>query len=382
MDDEGGLSLTPSNALHTEVAKRVLEIWDRMEKGGADVGELRAAVVDLKSSGAECLGDQGVDLLGPALVASPALLNELSAADRAYDLARDAAVQGQNKASSEKAIDALVHREGSNPYVGVALQELTERVPFLEPNVAASKARRAESGEAEDMLIPAERNHKSLGASQVRAALLSKDRVQEERATVVKALTALYVTPKNAQARIEASVLAGQVNADTLSREIHATPERFGEVRSFKTRFWKREGQDARHLAVASTARASRDLAGTVGYFIGEIRNSELDIAEQQAAGIPAPSKELGEILEQTPSGGDLFAGISQEHRRDRLVSEAQTLVRQITQRGLSKHDMGLASQLASRLRNVQARLKSAVTLDRSRTQELEQRQEDQTLSQ
>lgn len=49
MDEKGGVSLTPGSALERELAKRVLEVWEQMQKGDASVGDLRATVAPVAS---------------------------------------------------------------------------------------------------------------------------------------------------------------------------------------------------------------------------------------------------------------------------------------------------------------------------------------------
>lgn len=375
MDENGGLSLTPSRALKDEVAKRVLKAWKEARQGSDNLELMRKTVSDAKTRGVTFLGEDGAALLGPEIAAAPALRMELGAADRAYGLAQKALeADPSNQTEGNAAVAALAAREASNPYASSALDFASRKSATLSEHVKRARADHGDDPSSPRDLVPPEPEPQRLGDAQVRSAVSETGRVIEERKVLTTALERVFVSPAQVLEKIENQVHASGASADSIGREIRDKPEIYGEVRSFRSGWLGREDREAKGLALASASRAGRHFAGTVHYYIGELRNNELEIAEQQVAGIPAPSRALASALEQTPPGGTLFSGITQEDRRDRLVSEAQTLASQIQRRGPSQAGVGLTRHLASRLQDLQARLKSAVTVERSRKLELEQR--------
>ena len=376
------LKLTPSRALHDEVAKRVLKAWQEARQGSDNLELMRKTVSDAKTRGVTFLGEDGAVLLGPEIAAAPALRMELGAADRAYGLAQKAlSADLSSQTEGIAAVLALAAREVSNPYASSALDFASRKSAVLSEHVKRARADRGDTPSSLRDLVPPEPEPQRLGDAQVRSAVSETGRVIEERKVLTAALERVFVSPAQALEKIENQVHASGASADSIGREIRDKPDIYGEVRSFKSGWLGREDREAKGLALASASRAGRDFAATVHYYIGALRNNELEIAEQQAAGIPAPLRDLASALEQTPTGGTLFSGITQEDRRDRLVSEAQTLASQIQRRGPSQAGAGLTRQLASRLQDLQSQLKSAVTVERSRKLELEQRLEGQQVS-
>lgn len=371
INDKGDITLTPSSALQDEVAKRLLEAWEAVRGSEAGIGEFRAMVMQAKEQGVQFLGDGGSALLGPEMVRSPALRSELAAADRAYGASQAVLPTGAGVA----ALGDLIDREQVNPYVSGALAGLVRADAAIEKQIEAARESR-ERTKAREFLLQPEDSSLTRGAAQIGAAVLAHKRVQQKRENLREALSGLFVAQSAAISKLETAVMADTSTAQEIGQRVREFPEEFGEVRSFKAGFLGREDGEAKDLALGAAVRASREFAGTVFYYMLELGNAELVIAEQQASGIPAPSEDLAEALERTLPGANLFSGITQEDRRDRLISEAQTLVGQIGRRVDAGEGLGLSSQLVARLRDVQSRLKSARTQDRAHVQELEQRQD------